>query len=392
VIPWRFILFGLGLALAVYLHFFFAHRQWRRLKGKHSFEIDVDYIRMENFIPQSFRLKVKEWLQLPDVTEGGAGERIIRKGKEEISVTGPLVVEEAERSNQILIVEGDFKCGPECEFDKEIYVEGDARIGRETSLQSLAADGNLVLEDGVSVARWIDSAGEMVIGSGCRAVARITSQTAIRLGKGTKALSVFAREVSTPGWQDRPAGATTPVPETLLELPSPADGPMPAEVAQKAGLDAGLFTTLGSESWRYAGDFEPSVPLRIKGNLIVKGHCRLPEGSVVEGNLKTAKWLVVGARSVCEGSVVAGGDLCIGSACVLRGVTHAGGSVLVRSGVRARRDGALTVVYSGEQLLVETDVFIAGKLAAAGGVLVADPDEGEKWIEKRQRHSAQFRV
>ncbi len=167
---------------------------------------------------------------------------------------------------------------------------------------------------------------------------------------------------------------------------------MPAEVAQKAGLDAGLFTTLGSESWRYAGDFEPSVPLRIKGNLIVKGHCRLPEGSVVEGNLKTAKWLVVGARSVCEGSVVAGGDLCIGSACVLRGVTHAGGSVLVRSGVRARRDGALTVVYSGEQLLVETDVFIAGKLAAAGGVLVADPDEGEKWIEKRQRHSAQFRV
>ena len=63
-IAWRFIVFAIIFAGLLYLQFYLAHRQWKKIKGKQTSEIDVGYVRMEDYLAQSFRRKVKEWLQL----------------------------------------------------------------------------------------------------------------------------------------------------------------------------------------------------------------------------------------------------------------------------------------------------------------------------------------
>ena len=85
VFPWRFILFAILFAGLLYLQFYLAHRQWRKIKGHQTSEIDVGYVRMEDFLAQSFRRKVKEWLQLPSTVQNDR-ERTILKGRETIRV------------------------------------------------------------------------------------------------------------------------------------------------------------------------------------------------------------------------------------------------------------------------------------------------------------------
>ena len=129
VIHWRFIVFAILFAGLLYLQFYLAHRQWKKIKGHQTSEIDVGYVRMEDYLAQSFRRKVKEWLQLPS-TVTGERERTILKGREKIRViTGGFEFGSGEKCDDILVVEGDFACGPNCLFAREILVKGNARIG-----------------------------------------------------------------------------------------------------------------------------------------------------------------------------------------------------------------------------------------------------------------------
>src|ERR1700690_2002042 len=163
VIQWRFILFTIIFAGLLYLQFYLAHRQWKRIKGHQTSEIDVGYVRMEDYLAQSFRRKVKEWLQLPS-TVRSERERTILKGRETIRViTGAIEFGSGEVCDDILVVEGNFTCGSGCLFAREILVKGNARIGPGTQLQSVAVDGDLTLEWDVKVARWLDSTRELSI-------------------------------------------------------------------------------------------------------------------------------------------------------------------------------------------------------------------------------------
>src|SRR6202142_2980233 len=122
VIQWRFILFTIIFAGLLYLQFYLAHRQWKKIKGQQTSEIDVGYIRMEDYLAQSFRRKVKEWLQLPS-TIASERERTILKGRETIRViTGGIEFGSGEQCDDILVVEGDLACGSGCLFCREMRV------------------------------------------------------------------------------------------------------------------------------------------------------------------------------------------------------------------------------------------------------------------------------
>src|SRR5579871_4546540 len=122
VFAWRFIIFTLLFAGMLYLQFYVAHRQWKKVKGQQAQEIDVGYVRMEDYLAQSFRRKVKDWLKLPAETTSEQG-RTILKGSETIRVSTAADYGAGEHCDDILVVEGDFKCGPDCVFSREILVK-----------------------------------------------------------------------------------------------------------------------------------------------------------------------------------------------------------------------------------------------------------------------------
>ncbi len=377
-IAWRFIVFAIIFGGLLYFQFYLAHRQWKRIKGHQTSEIDVGYVRMEDYLSQSFRRKVKDWLKLPS-TGSGERERSILKGRETIrAITGGIEFGSGEISDDILVVEGDFACGASCQFAREILVKGNARVGAGAQLQSIAVDGNLTLGPDAKVARWMDGAKELNIGANCLVGARITSQGVIRLGPGTQAGSVYAPQVATQGWDGTFTGKETP---EIAKLPGVMISADPTDAGkeslEEAGFDMKKLIQLGPDSWMYKGDLRLRKALRLKTTLVVKGNCDLPEGSVLEADIHVDGWLHVGSNSFCLGNLIAGRDIHLGSGCRFAGLIHADGFVQLGRGTRGFRDDAMVVAYAGEDLQVERDVAIKGKLAAGGRVIVESAEAAQ---------------
>jgi predicted acyltransferase (DUF342 family) len=377
VIAWRFIVFAIIFAGLLYLQFYLAHRQWKRIKGQQTSEIDVGYVRREDYFAQSFRRKVKEWLQLP-ATASGEKERTIIKGREKIRViSGGIEFGAGEQCDDILVVEGDFACGSGCLFAREILVKGNARIGPATRLQSVAVDGDLWLDWDVKVARWLDSSRELNIGANCLVGARVTAAGLIRMGPGAQAGSMYAPQVVSIAWDGTFLSKETSEMAKLPVIAFTEDAIAAREFIEAAGFDVKKLIQLGSDSWLYKGDLHLLSPLRLKTKLVVKGKCDLPDGCILEADIHADGSLNIGANSVCNGNLISGRHIHLGPGCRFAGLIHADGSVRLGQGTRGFKEDGMVVAYAGEVLEVERDVAIRGKLAAGGRVIVESAEAAE---------------
>lgn len=368
---WPFVLFSIVFSALVCAHFLPSYRAWLSTRGEHPADIDPDYVRVEDYFARSFRLKMSEWLQLPVHETLPDGSRIIRKGDERIRVSGPFEYPADSESDEILAVQGDFRCGAGCAFNREVHVRGNAFVGPGSHLQSIAVDGNLVLGAGVTVTRWADSTGEMAIGAGVVVRARATSGTFIHLGRGARVGSAFAPMVSTSTnrGEDEVNRAETALPR--LEIPG-SDSPGPAaDAGPRPGLDPKRLHQLGPDSWLYRGNLIPPAPLHVKTRLIVRGDCVLPAGSIVEGDLKAHGRIEMKQGCVCNGNVIADRDISFGPSCRFHGVVHTGRALRLARGVVGGGEGRKVAAYSAGILMLEESVTVHGKVASGDHVAVA---------------------
>ncbi len=364
---WPFIVYSLVFLALVCVHFVLAYRAWRVSRGERSSDIDPDYVRMEDYFARSFRLKVAEWLKLPAQAADPDGRRIIRKGREIIQVVDSAAWPSGSKSDDIQVVRGTFLCGTDCVLSREIYAHESAFVGANSRLQAIAADGDLTIDTGVSIARWADCAGEMEIGPGSVVRSRATSGKSIRLGERAQVGSAFAPVVSTSitGLED--VEMTEDPGKLMPQIP----GSVGREGQGSLGVDPGKLKPLGSEGLIYQGDLKPRVPFRLTMKLVVKGDCIIPAGSVLEGDLKAQGLVVIGDSSICRGNVIGSSDIWFGRASRFFGVVHAGKTLLLGQGVRGGAKGALVAAFAADELRLEEHVTVYGKLAAGRRVFVS---------------------
>lgn len=365
-----FVIFSLIFVALVCAHFVPAYRAWSASRTQVVSDIDAGYVRVEDYFARSFRAKVSEWCKLPPCAALPDGTRIVKKGKERLRIANSCQYPPQSQSDEVLIVCGGFLCGAGCAFHREIFVSGDAAIGAGSRLQSIAADGNLTIGNGVRIARWVDSAGELKIGARANVGSRATAGRSIHLQDGAQVKSAFAPTVST-GLRDAasaPNPESPPLPE--LEIPVRRTAPAKADILAKAGIDIGKLIEQEPYCWMYDGDLRPAVPVRILTGLIVRGDCILPAGSVIERDIKSKATLTVGARSTCRGNAIADGDLSLGASTRFLGVVHSGGTLQIHSGVHGGDPAAHVAAYAADTLLLSGNVVIHGKVAAGDSVIV----------------------
>ncbi len=362
---WPFVAFTFIFAALVCAHFFLAYRAWWRSRGEEATDIDPNYVRLEDYFARSFRLKLREWLDLPVQAANPDGSVSITKGAERIRVIQSAEYPPQSRSDDILVVRGSFRCCGSSVFSREIYVRESASIGPGSRLQSIAADGNLVLGSGVSVARWADCLGDLEIGPNATVRARATAGKTLCLGYGAQVGSAFAPTIFThsDGRQELKEAAELPAPK--IEIPFTGIG-KPAEY----GVDLWKLRMLSTECWLYDGDLKPFVTLRARTKLIVKGDCVIPAGSILEGDLKAEGSIQIGARSICRGNVVAGGDIWLGPSSRFSGIVHAGKTLRLGAGVLGGTEEAKVAAFATDSVLVDDDVIVHGKLASGDRVVV----------------------
>ena len=365
---WPFVAFSIVFAALVSAHFLLAYRSWRISRHEQVSDIDLRYVRLEDYFARSFRFKLSEWLKLSVWAGDTDGSRLIRKGKECIRVSNATEYPAESISNDILAVEGSFKCHEACTFHREIYARGDARIGSGTQLQSIATDGNLALGTKVQIARWADCQGNMEIGAESIIHSRATAGGTLLLKIGAQVKSAFAplgcTSENDPGISEK--SEETPPPP--IEFPSCATN-AENENQRVSGVDPSRLRPLSPDCWIYDGDFRPSKPLHFTVKLIVRGNCDIPPGSVLEKDVKSRQSISVGAGCLCRGNMIAEEAIWFGPFSRFHGIVHAGKMLRLCAGVQGGTEKASVAAFAEETLSVEKNVIVYGKLASADRVL-----------------------
>jgi predicted acyltransferase (DUF342 family) len=355
-----FLLFSLAVFLIYYLHFIVAQRAWRRLKGVQSNEIDLHYVRVEDYFGRSFRAKMQDWLELPAAETSTPTLREIAKGNERLFVAPTAAYPDAITESGILAVENDFSCGTNCRFQREVMARGDADIGISSRLQALASDGDVTLRQGVEVIRWVDAKGMIDIRDRCRVGARATSGVRIRLGLDARCLSLCAPEIETQGRQEAVVSLQLArAGSILIPPPENEDG----SLMEQEGINLKKLHRMSEDTWIYEGDLDFTDPVHLRANLVVMGKFCCGEASLIEGDIR-ARSIEIGGVSLCKGNLISERDLLLGRRATFQGVVHAGGSMRLSRGVRGFNVSHPVVAFAGGRLAVEPNVVVNGKLSS----------------------------
>jgi len=369
-----FLLFTIGFCAIFYLHFAVAHRAWRRIKGRQSAELDMDYVRLEDYFGQSFRTKLAGWMKtLPKATNGSTGLRVFDKGNERIFVAGGAQYPAGRKEKEILVIEGDFNCGRNCDFEKELMVKGNCSIGPDTQLQALAVDGTLHVGEGARVRRWVDAVKELTVGKDAVVKSRVTSRTSIELMPGSQALSLFAPEVFTEGRFENGLQIEL-TPAVIAQLPH-----LEKDAKAAHGYDPAKLFSMGGNTYLYNGNLHLSAPLHLRAAFVVRGDFSCPKESLLEADLKAYGSISIGAASVVKGNLTAGGDMALKPNCYFQGLLHAGGAMRLSHGVRGLRDKTPVAAYAAGVVTVESNVVVNGKLASGQRVVAVSTPVA--WLE-----------
>jgi hypothetical protein len=162
-----------------------------------------------------------------------------------------------------------------------------------------------------------------------------------------------------------------------LQIP-PAPGADRSALRQM-GLDLSKLTPLGAECWIYAGSLRPRTPVHLTVQLVVRGDCAIPAGSLIENDLKASGDLFIGAGSECMGNLISEKSLGVGPGVHFAGIIHADGEILVGYGVRGESAAGPVAVDAGSWLFVEQGVTVRGKLSSGERVRVVAPPFAEAW-------------
>ena len=356
-----FFVYSIFFLFLVYLHFHFAWMALRRMRGSTSHEIDTGYVKIEDYFGQSFRAKLKSWIEA--APNGGPPVllRTIQKGSEAIYVAGSANYPSGHRESGILVIEGDFTAGPNCDFTRELYVRDNCRIGAGAELQAVATDGALSIGENSHIRRWADSNGPLELRRAAEVKSRAVSRTSIELQRTARALSLFAPEVFTENRQ----------PDLVMDIN--IDDVATLHKPGGEGEPTGEFLTdrltpMGPSTYLHTGDLILTSPFNLMCDLVVRGNFQCGPESYLEGGVKAHGWIVIGATSVVRGNLSANEHLTLGHDSIFQGVLHARGPMRLCAGVRGLRGETPVAAYSDGPMLVEDNVVVNGKLSSAAMV------------------------
>lgn len=198
-------------------------------------------------------------------------------------------------------------------FEKEVYARSDLEAGDDLALRGCFVRGRTVLGDRVVVARWLHGEGAVVCGRDARLYGRLSSDTRLQLGAGTRFERVSAPVIrfATSTVEFRPASRR----ETGRERWEP-----------------GEVEYLDPRTVLLRGDWKLPPHSHITFNVVCRGSLRIGAGSLVEGAVKAWHRLQVDSGTIVRGALVCGGAMQIDHSVVAAGPLVAEGILGIGEG------------------------------------------------------------
>lgn len=286
-----FLVFCAAFIFLCFMHFAAAIWALQKLRNDGSDEIDMDFVRVENFQARETR----------------AGRRS---------------------------AEGCFS--------------GDAVLGAGSMTRAVAADGSLTLLDGARVTGFADSQGEMKIGKDCCIEGRVTSARAIRLGRGASVRACAAPEITTERAEssmiDTGEGTASGSLRAVTSIPGEEFQGRIERLSADTWICKGDLTAAGpvnvSERLVVRGSFSAGAGSELNADLKAMGDLTIGAGSICRGRLVSGGTMTIEQGCRFECMLYAGEDLHLGERVVGEAlhpvVAYAAGRVWLSRGILVR--------------------------------------------------------
>ena len=349
--------------------FYFGFREWRRPWDAVPLPIDVEYVRVENYFGHSFRAKMQEWLaeaQPNGVAAGPLPAGVLlqtRTGERLLTTPGGRLRGQNEQA-ELVFCEGDLTLVGGSTFRREIYCRGRLEAEAAVQLQSVAADGAVILGSQNDVARWVDAQGKILLRSGTVVHSRVSSSTSIELERQVYAQSLYAPVIATGGYKPTPHPDGNPDAKVLPSIPPALAGVPQAVPPYLAGVRC---SQLSPDTWLVHDDLDLASGNRVQSNLIVKGTLRSGPDCQFAGDVKAAR-IQLGSRNRVWRNLVSEGSIEVGEGSFLAKNVVAETNIRLSSGLRVGQPDSPAVVSAAGVVILEQNVGVCGKVAAGRGI------------------------
>ncbi|GAB4406516.1 MAG: hypothetical protein OHK0032_01520 [Thermodesulfovibrionales bacterium] len=300
--------------------------------------INMDYSKDPRYFGRSFKKILKN--AIPADASSGIREVMLSRN-EKVEIAHSMRIPVGDEVNHILYIIGDLVSEDKARFNKEVYVKGDAAIGSKNTMRAIACEGQLYLSSNVSIVRWADAEGKVEVYDGCNLGISISSGDELRLSKGCRFKRLYGMPVTTYSANDNDHG----------------------HCPNKEGIS--------DNTWIVDKDRLIIPPLtKVEKDIIVKKDLKIRSGSLILGNIKTYRELIIEEDVKISGNLFSDGDIEIGEGTTISGDIFSQGVITIKKKVGIGSAGKIKSVIGKKGIILGQDVVIYGYAMTEGSGMV----------------------
>ncbi len=282
----------------------------RREESKALF-IDLERKRDIRYFANAFTAMIEKALE----SYSGSDELMLSRPEKVVRIEGKETTED-EYLDLVLALDDDLRVKENTYFRKEIYSKFNIEVEENVELRAVCAKKKAVIHKGVNISRWIDSEDTLSVYDGCDLGVSATSANRITLGKDVTFKRLFSPMIQFGVYPE-------------MDAEDDFDGNYKYSPEREKEVKHNLFSITKNDT--EDGVYPYSV--------VTKYNLEVYNDLEVDGDLSSAKDVVIMTGSVIYGSIFAEGN------------------VFLRKGVRI-----LGNVFSQKGIYCEKDVIIGSRL------------------------------
>ncbi len=313
-------------------------------RDRYPLPVDTQYAKDPRFFGRSARAILARSLDVDAVAVGT--HEVVMSKPETVVVSAAVTVPENGEQTEIMVVRGDLDVESKATCTGELFVTGDARIGRGAVLRTLSVEAAVSLDAKVRLERWLDAEGDVTIGSECILGMSAATGGAMTLGDGVEFSRLFGAPVSTTGFTGDAGSA--PAPKT----PAFADVEEIRTIEDLAEFHRDdLIVEPGEDHLR---------PLVVRGDLTLKA------GAVLGNTARVYGDLLMEDGSLVHGDLFVEGDVRVGERAAVRGNLFSQANIHLSRGARVGRPGICKSLIGKLAVHMDADVAVHGYILTDG--------------------------
>lgn len=262
--------------------------------------------------------------------------RMHRKRERVGLFAGDLTVTEVPPDLAAMIVVGNVTLPDHTVLLADLWCTGDATVGKNCLIRTLAADGSAVVGPGSQVDRWVDAAGTLRLGDGSSVIAAASAGQRVIIEGAFRSGTVSAPVILT-----RPPEGT----DETTDLPRlRAAASHWLSLRQNRADEAPVVPRTEDVLWiqpqavTMTGDFWSGPGTVLLHDVIGRRTVRIGDDCIVAGSIHAAGELQIGRRSLIFGSVACSKQLVLEADVTVTGSVHVDGDAVVGPGARIGLD------------------------------------------------------